>query len=182
MKLHLFEYANGVKTQPGLRAAYDLANDRAFFGATQIKGHALIWELGGDGSGAKLSAELAIDHSEQWLMRCDRVDFPPGAIAYKHCHPGPGIRFVLFGAITIETQGRICTHGPFDPWFETGPDPVYAPASETESTAFVRVMLLPREWEGKRTIRYLDPADSDKPRLQTARIYFDQPIELPAEG
>ncbi len=181
MKLNLFEYTNGVETRPGLRVAYDLANDRAFYGEAKIEGHALVWELGGDGAGARLSAELAIDRDESWLMRCDRVDFPSGAIAYTHCHPGPGIRFVLFGAITIETQGRIDTHGPFDPWFETGPDPVYAPASETEPTAFVRAMLLPRQWEGKRTIRYLIPEDSDKPRLQTAQIYFDQPIELPSE-
>ena len=178
MKLHLFEYTNGVKTLPGPRVAYDLANDRAYFGEAQLEGHALVWELGGEGLGAKLSADISVDSSESWLMRCDRVDFPPGAIAYTHSHPGPGIRFVLFGAITIETQGKTNTHGQFDAWFETGPDPVYAPASETESTAFVRVMLLPREWEGQRTIRYLKPEDSDKPRIQTARIYFDQPIDV----
>jgi hypothetical protein len=40
-------------------------------------------------------------------------------------------------------------------------------------------MLLPSEWEGKRTIRYVDPSEDSLPRLQVARIYFDQPIELP---
>jgi hypothetical protein len=37
-------------------------------------------------------------------------------------------------------------------------------------------MLVPREWEGRRTIRYVDPADEDKPKLQRARIYFEQPL------
>ena len=46
-------------------------------------------------------------------------------------------------------------------------------ASEDEETAFVRIMLLPREWEGRRTIRYVDAADEDKPRLQRATVFFD---------
>jgi hypothetical protein len=32
-------------------------------------------------------------------MRCDRIDFPPGGIAYRHTHPGPGIRRLLFGSV-----------------------------------------------------------------------------------
>jgi hypothetical protein len=111
-------------------------------------------------------------------VRCDRVDFPTGAIAYLHQHPGPGIRCTIFGAIQIDTRGHSAVHRPFSAWFETGPDPVYAPSSETEPSAFVRVMFLPREWEGKRTIRYLNPEDFDKPHLQTARIYFDRHIDL----
>ena len=45
--------------------------------------------------------------------------------------------------------------------------------SASEETAFVRVLVLPREWEGKRTIRYVDPADEEKPKLQRARIYLE---------
>jgi len=40
----------------------------------------------------------------------------------------------------------------------------------------VRVLVLPSEWAGKRTIRYVDPADEDKPKLQRARIYLEQPL------
>ena len=39
-------------------------------------------------------------------MRCDRIDFRPGGVAYRHTHPGPGIRYLLFGQITIDTEGR----------------------------------------------------------------------------
>ena len=66
---------------------------------------------------------------------------------------------LLQGRIRIDTQGASHEYGPFEWWYETGPDPVFAAASETEETAFVRVMVLPAEWEGKRTIRYVDPAD-----------------------
>ena len=39
-------------------------------------------------------------------------------------------------------------------------------------------MVLPREWQDKRTIRYLDPADEEKPKLQKPTVYFDRPIQL----
>jgi hypothetical protein len=51
---------------------------------------------------------------------------------------------------------------------------VYAVASETEDTAFLRVLVLPSEWAGKRTIAYVDPADAEKPKLQRARIYLEE--------
>ena len=51
-----------------------------------------------------------------------------------------------------------------------------ATASPTEDTAFVRVMLLPAEWAGKRTIRYLDPADDEKPKLQRATVFLEEPL------
>ena len=53
-----------------------------------------------------------------------------------------------------------------------------ATASATEETAFVRVLLLPAEWAGRRTIRYLDPRDEDRPKLQRATVYFDHPLRL----
>jgi hypothetical protein len=61
---------------------------------------------------------------------------------------------------------------------EGADDPVLATASATEDTAFVRVLLLPAEWAGKRTIRYVDPADEDKPRLQRAAILSEEPVPL----
>ncbi|MGI9586263.1 MAG: hypothetical protein ACR2N7_11805, partial [Acidimicrobiia bacterium] len=113
-----------------------------------------------------------------WVIRCDRVDFPPGAIAHLHTHPGPGIRCQLFGELTVETKGHRETHGAYGAWFEAGPDPVYAVASRTLESAFVRVMLLPSEWAGKRTIRYVDPADAEKPKMQRATVFFDWRIDV----
>ena len=43
---------------------------------------------------------------------------------------------------------------------------MHATAAGDRDSAFVRVLLLPEEWTGKRTIRYVDPADDEKPRLQ----------------
>ena len=163
MILRLVDYPAGVETGPGTDVVYDVERDEAHFGAARVEGRALVWEL--------------IDRPEgDWLVRCDRVDFPPGSVAHLHTHPGPGLRVLLQGRIRIETQGTSHDYGPFEWWYETGPDPVHATASATEATAFVRVLVLPAEWAGKRTIRYVDPADEDKPKLQRARVYFEQAL------
>lgn len=175
----LYEHPEGVETTAGNVAVYDFDHDAAYFGAATVPGRALVWKLDDEAeAGAKLAAPVALDADVEWLLRCDRVDFPPGGIAYRHTHPGPGIRCLLFGSIRIETGGETHEFEALEPWFESGPEPVLAFASEDEETAFVRVMLLPREWEGRRTIRYVDVADEDKPRLQRATVFFDEPIEL----
>lgn len=177
-RLSLYEHADGVETGSGPRVLYDVGRDEAHFGAACVEGHALRWELEHrSGEGAKLSARVELE-GDEWLMRCDRVDFPPGGRAYLHTHPGPGIRCLLEGRITIESAGGIHEYGPLEAWFESGPEPVYAAASETEPTAFVRVMLLPREWAGKRTIRYVNAEDAEKPKTQRATVFLDEPIEL----
>ena len=53
-----------------------------------------------------------------------------------------------------------------------------ATASDLEDTAFVRVLLLPAEWGGKRTIRYVDPTDEDRPRHQRATVLLEEPLRL----
>ncbi|MER3410188.1 MAG: hypothetical protein C4305_07815 [Thermoleophilia bacterium] len=175
----LYELASGVQALPGNRVVYDLERGEAYFGAARVEGPALVFELSQyGGAGAKLAAEVDPDPRLRWLMRCDRVDFPPGSVAYRHVHPGPGIRRLLFGELRIESPEGVRTYGPAGAWFEGADYPVVATASTAQETAFVRVMLLPREWAGKRTIRYLDPADEGKPKLQRATVLLEVPIEL----
>jgi hypothetical protein len=176
--LQLFDCPDGVETPPGHRMVYLLGADEAHFGNVQVEGHALHWELARTESpDALLAARLDLDPGP-YVMRCDRVDFPPGGVALTHVHPGPGIRCLLFGRIRIEGGGSSHEYGPFEAWYESGPEPVFAAASETEPTAFVRVMILPREWAGKRTIRYVDPEDEEQPKTQRATVFREHPIEL----
>jgi hypothetical protein len=178
VRLSLYHEPGGVRTGPGNRVVYDPTRNEAHFGAASVEGPALRFEREKEpGPDALLSAEVELDPGERWLMRCDRVDFPPGGIAYRHTHPGPGVRCLLFGGIRIESGGEAHDYGPLEPWFESGPEAVVATTSEAEESAFVRVMLLPREWAGKRTIRYVDPADAEKPKTQSATVFLDEPIE-----
>ena len=177
--LALHEHPAGVTCDPGNRVVYDLAADTAHFGGATVAGPALSWDLAtgaAEAAGASLAAAVDLDDSQPWVMRCDRVDFPPGAVAYRHTHPGPGIRRLLFGELTITTGDATTVYRAGGSWFESGPEPVYAESSASEESAFVRVMLLPAEWAGKRTIRYTDPADADRPARQRARVFLEEPL------
>jgi quercetin dioxygenase-like cupin family protein len=166
LRLSLTEHAGGAGAGATNRVIHELDD-----------GGALVWELGDEAPpDALLSAEVDLDGATEWLMRCDRVDFEPGGIAYRHVHPGPGIRYLLFGEITIASLGAEHTLGPGEAWFERGPDPVLATTAPDEPSAFVRVMLLPVQFAGQRTIRYVDPADADKPKTQRATIFLEQPV------
>ena len=173
----LHEHPDGLDAEDGVRVVYDLERGDAHLGAARVEGPALVWELGESAESAALAAEVELDPGSDWLMRCDRVDFPRGGVAYRHVHPCPGIRRLLFGELTIDAPDGTHTYRAGEAWFEDADYPVLATASATQDTAFVRVLLLPREWEGKRTIRYVDPADEDKPKLQRATILLEAPIE-----
>ena len=179
MRLALYERPEGVAADPGVRVVYDLELNAAYFGEHGTDGPALLWELAGDvREDAALAADLELDPTTGWLIRCDRIDFPPGGIAYRHTHPGAGIRRLLFGSIRIEGPGHTADYASGGAWFEGFDYPVLATVSATEPSAFVRVMVLPREWEGKRTIRYVDLADEEKPKLQRPTVFFDRPVDL----
>jgi quercetin dioxygenase-like cupin family protein len=175
LRLSLTEYPDGAVATGPNRIVYDVGADGAH--NAPVHGPAVVWELSDEEpEGALLSAEVELDEAAEWLMRCDRVDFGPGGIAYRHTHPGPGIRYLLFGEITIDSLGAEHTLGPGEAWFERGPDPVLATTAADEPSAFVRVMLLPVQFAGQRTIRYVDPADADKPKTQRATIFLEQPV------
>ena len=126
---------------------------------------------------ALLATELRLEPGEPRLLRCDRVDFPPGGVAYLHTHQGPGIRVLLHGAIRIETGGHEHSYGPGQAWFEPGPEPVFAAASETEPTAFVRCMVLPDRLLGQSSIRYVRDEDAGRPKPQQYTVFVDQLVE-----
>lgn len=126
-----------------------------------------------------LSAPISLDRGKSYLLRCDRVDFPPGGVAFLHTHQGGGIRCLLAGSIAIETQGAGHTYGPLEAWFEAGPDPVFAAGSASEPSAFARLMILPRSLLGKSSISYVNADDLAKPKSQSYQVFIDMLFELP---
>jgi quercetin dioxygenase-like cupin family protein len=178
VRLSCYAFPGGVTAPTGRCVVYDCARDTAHFGATSVGGPAVVWRLDEGNAapaGALLSRDVERPSGAGWLMRCDRVDFPAGGIAYTHVHPGPGIRYLLHGRLVIRSEGHVTAYGPGQAWFEAGPEPVEAIAGDAE-TAFVRVLLLPSAWAGQRTIRYVDPADAHRPRLQRVTMYLEQDI------
>jgi quercetin dioxygenase-like cupin family protein len=125
-----------------------------------------------------LESELNLSAPDGFLFRCDRVDFPPGGIAYTHTHQGPGIRCLLKGQFAVETAGHSMAIVPGGAWFESGPDPVLATAWDQSPTGFVRVMVLPRSLKGTSSIKYVKAEDLQKPKPQQYQIFIDEFIDL----
>ena len=172
--------------------------DKGWFGAdsSRLKGGAgparlWRWELvaspatddgvaAGEGvvSEVKLAEEITVDPKAAYMMRLDRVVFPLNGIAYKHIHWGPGIRCLLSGGLEVRTAEQRWQVEPGESWFERGPDPIYAQASASELTSFVRAMLLPRALKGQTSIRYVEEEDAEKPKTQEYTRYVDEFVEL----
>jgi hypothetical protein len=181
---HHLDDGETVELEPAPRIVYDLDGNQAAHstGARTLRGpiSALSFELVSERApDALLSASIELPSGEEPLIRCDRVDFPPGGVAYLHKHQGPGIRVLLHGSIRIDTAGRSRSYGPLEAWFEPGPEPVFAAASETEPTAFVRCMVLPGRLRGQSSIRYVRQADAAKPKPQRYTVFVDQPVGAP---
>jgi hypothetical protein len=146
------------------------------------------WELAsgaGDGTASgqgvrsreKLASSVTLPPGEL-LLRCDSVAFPPGGFAYLHTHQGPGIRCLIEGGIRIDTHGHSTSYGPGSAWFESGPEPVFAQAAADRPSRFIRVMIIPRAFVGKSTLRLVNKEDEGKPRAQQYKVYFDVPLNL----
>jgi hypothetical protein len=182
MVLQVVEHrlADGETLQlgPAARVLYSVDRNEAEYsgGARTVRGplHALAFELRrAQSAEALLGAHLQLPAGEQRLIRCDRVDFPPGGVAYLHTHEGPGVRVLLSGTIRIDTAGASEEYEPFQAWFEPGPEPVFAAASGTEATAFVRCMVLPAGLRGQSSIRYVRDEDAAKPKPQRYTVFVD---------
>jgi hypothetical protein len=187
--------ADGHAVIRGAGTAASLAPNSAWQGraaigitASPAGARLLRWELStggpallrGDGVHSELALEstLRLEPGVGYLMRCDRVDFPPGGVAFTHTHQGPGIRCLQEGRIRIRTQGEDFQVDPHGAWFETGVDPVYAETRADGPSHFIRLMILPRAIEGRSSIRYVRPEDQDRPKTQTYQVFLDEPIEL----
>ena len=108
------------------------------------------------------------------LLRLDSVAFPAGGCAFLHTHQGPGIRCLIEGTIQIDCEGHSSAYGPGSPWFEAGPDAVFAQADADLPSRFIRAMVLPRELAGKSSIHYVNDEDRAKPKSQTYKVFDEK--------
>ena len=126
-----------------------------------------------------LEHPIALDGSEQYLMRADRVDFALGGVALPHGHRGGGIRCLIAGTLEItvgHAAPRLIRAG--EAWFESGREPVLAKASAEQPTSFIRVAILPRAIRGQSSIVYVDPEDARRAPPRKYTVFVDEPIEI----
>jgi hypothetical protein len=179
-------------------AASTILADKAWYGATACTLDAgsagatlLRYELVGGGGSPLEAAGIAssrtllaqpidLDPAERYLMRCDRVDFAPGAVALPHGHKGGGIRCLVQEQLDVSVGDHPArTMRPGDAWYESGREPVLAVASPELPTSFVGVSILPAAIRGQSSIQYVDAAGATRSSPRSYTVHVDEPIELP---
>lgn len=187
------EHAAGNQFQPAGTAF--IADESIVYLAGPEGAHLVRWELAGpdevhDGrlrsapkatSSCRLDCEITLDPAFDWLMRVDQVTFPPGTIAPVHMHQGPGLRYVIEGEIDHVGPGGVKkVHHPGDVFLENGIDePVSAIMSETQTTSFLRGLILPRSLKGRSSTRVVQKQDWDTPKPQVYHVHAERYVELP---
>lgn len=112
------------------------------------------------------------------VLRLDQVSFPPAATAYKHTHPGGGIRYLTTGSLKVCGTDSEHLLKPDSAWFEDANTPVEAFSDSHTHSCFIRMLLLPETYYEKSTFTLVNPDDAQKPRKQSNQRFFDQRIDL----
>jgi hypothetical protein len=120
-----------------------------------------------------LAHPLPRDPGLPFVLRLDRVDFPPVAETPKHGHAGPGIRRLLAGRLLADFGEEAHRIAPGGAWYETGTDPVVGRVL-APGTGFIRAMVLDAALLGQPTFRTWDAAEAAKPRGAQYRLFFDR--------
>lgn len=126
-----------------------------------------------------LAHPLPRDPAAPFVLRMDRVDFPPEGATPKHGHAGPGIRRLLSGRLLAELGEEAHRIDAGGAWYETGTDPVIGRVMAPGS-AFIRCMVLDAELLGRPTFRAWTPEEAAKPRSASYRLFFDTLTALDA--
>lgn len=126
-----------------------------------------------------LARPLDRDPAAPFVLRMDRVDFPPEGATPKHGHAGPGIRRLLSGRLLAEVGDEVHRIEPGGAWFETGTDPVVGRVMAPGS-AFIRCMVLDPDLLGRPTFRAWSAGEAAKPRSAAYRLFFDTLTTLDA--
>lgn len=122
------------------------------------------------------------DPAAPFLLRLDRVDFPPAGETPRHGHSGPGLRRLLSGRLLMEVGARTHRADPGQAWFEPGDEPVVA-RPLAPGSAFLRAMVLdPSLLGGRSSFLAWTPGEAAKPGGVSYRLYAEGVVRLPPRG
>lgn len=128
--------------------------------------------------GQALSEDTIEVGDDQMIFRLDQVSFPIGSCAYRHVHHGAGIRYLKEGELEITSDHSTDLIKTGMAWFEPSHSPVRATPQNEEPACFIRAMLIPKSFEGKPTIKYLNAEDEARPKFQKTQRFFDQVVSF----
>ena len=86
--------------------------------------------------------------NDKYKLRVTETTYEPGGYTGEHLHVGPGIRYVVSGALTFVEEGQETTYKAGDYFYEAG-DVVNAASNKASSPVRVLVFeILPADLKG----------------------------------
>lgn len=161
-------------------------------GLTRIEtGHAgalvLRWELApadaaeeveeaGVATGLLMERTIEAPEEGERVLRLDAVALPAGGADPPHILPGPSLRVLASGAVSVALGARSTPHRPGGAWFVKQGEEAAVTAEDTEPALLLRAALLPMSLAGESAVFYAERGDGDGP--PPARVYVDGVILL----
>ena len=88
----------------------------------------------------------------RFKMRATEVTFAPGGFLGVHHHVGPGIRYVISGAVTFTEAGQSTIYKAGEYFFETGNLAHTAENKTNEPLRILFVEIFPKNWSSPTVI------------------------------
>lgn len=125
-----------------------------------------------------LLTEQTVDLPEdgEMLMRLDAVALPAGTDDPTHILPGPSLRVLADGEVTVEMGERSTPHRPGGAWYQAKGEEAAVRGADTAPALILRAALLPTSLKGESAIFYAEAPDGERP--PPARVYVDREIAL----
>jgi hypothetical protein len=133
-------------------------------------------EAAGAASGLLIERTIEAPEADEKLMRLDAVALAAGGEDATHILPGPSLRVLASGAVSVAFGDRTTPHRPGGAWFATEGEAVAVRAEDTAPALLLRATLLPVTLAGENALFYAARGDADGP--PAIRVYVDQAIAL----
>ncbi len=126
-----------------------------------------------------LEQTIELPEDDEMLMRLDAVALEAGKADPPHILPGPSLRVLADGEVTVESGGRATPHRPGGAWFQDKGEEVSVEAADTGAALILRTAILPTTLKGQSAIFYAEnvrgEATQDPP---PSHVYLDAEIAL----
>lgn len=133
-------------------------------------------EEAGCTSGLLMESTVDLPEDEERLLRFDAVALEPGAEDPSHIIPGPSLRVLASGAVSVALGNQTTPHRPGGAWFVKEGAEAAVTAEDTEPALAFRVAILPTSLKGESALFYAEKGEGDGP--PPARVYVDREIAL----
>lgn len=133
-------------------------------------------EEAGCTTGLLMERTIDLPEEEERLMRLDAVALEAGAEDPAHIIPGPSLRVLASGAVSVALGQRTTPHRPGGAWFVKEGEEAVVTAEDTEPALTFRVAILPTSLKGESALFYAEKGGGDGP--PPARVYVDREIAL----